>query len=145
MWHAVKQYSRQVVILKLALIFDGLAPVSATGLAANWNRFNFLLGHVSVQTTEKYVGCKLRLREAVNDQIGIEPSQQGLVGRCPVSRTTQDLGSQKSRFVCPGKKSVRCASQASKSGGVLCESTFCELWRLCWCVWRQFPAGRRIR
>jgi hypothetical protein len=40
-WHAVKQYSRQVVILKLALIFDGLAPVSATGLAANWNRFNF--------------------------------------------------------------------------------------------------------
>jgi len=40
-WHVVKQYSRQVVILKLALIFDGLAPVSATGLAANWNRFNF--------------------------------------------------------------------------------------------------------
>jgi hypothetical protein len=40
-WHVVKQYSRQVVILKLALIFDGLAPVSATALAANWNRFNF--------------------------------------------------------------------------------------------------------
>jgi len=26
-----------------------------------------------VQTTEKYLGCKQRLREAVNDKIGIEP------------------------------------------------------------------------
>jgi hypothetical protein len=32
-----------------------------------------LLGHVSVQTTEKYLGCKRQLRAAVNDQIGIEP------------------------------------------------------------------------
>jgi hypothetical protein len=32
-----------------------------------------LLGHVSVQITEKYLGCKQRLREAVNDKIGIEP------------------------------------------------------------------------
>jgi hypothetical protein len=28
---------------------------------------------VSVQTTEKYLGCKQRLREAVNDRMGIEP------------------------------------------------------------------------
>jgi hypothetical protein len=28
---------------------------------------------ISVQTTEKYLGCKQRLREAVNDKIGIEP------------------------------------------------------------------------
>ena len=33
--------------------------------------------HVSVQTTEKYLDCKQRLREAVNDQIGIEPAMQG--------------------------------------------------------------------
>ena len=37
-------------------------------------QIQFLLGHVSVQTTEKYLGCKQHLREAVNDQIGIEPS-----------------------------------------------------------------------
>jgi len=37
-------------------------------------QIQFLLGHVSVQTTEKYLGCKQRLREAVNDEIGIEPS-----------------------------------------------------------------------
>lgn len=33
----------------------------------------FLLGHVSVQTTERYLGCKQRLRNAVNDRIGLEP------------------------------------------------------------------------
>jgi integrase len=36
-------------------------------------QIQFLLGHVSVQTTEKYLGCKQRFREAVNDEIGIEP------------------------------------------------------------------------
>ena len=36
-------------------------------------QIQFLLGHVSVQTTEKYLGCKQQLRVAVNDQPGIEP------------------------------------------------------------------------
>jgi integrase len=37
-------------------------------------QIQFLLGHVSVQTTEKYLGCKQRFRAAVNDRIGIEPT-----------------------------------------------------------------------
>jgi hypothetical protein len=32
------------------------------------------VGHVSVQTTERYLGCKQRIRSAVNDRIGIEPN-----------------------------------------------------------------------
>jgi site-specific recombinase XerD len=36
-------------------------------------QIQFLLGHVSVQTTEKYLECKQKLRVAVNDRIGIEP------------------------------------------------------------------------
>jgi hypothetical protein len=40
--------------------------------ATNWSRFNFLLGHVSVQTTERYLGCTQRISSAVNDRIGIE-------------------------------------------------------------------------
>ena len=36
-------------------------------------QIQFLLGHVSDQTTERYLGCKQRLRDAVNDSIGIEP------------------------------------------------------------------------
>jgi integrase len=38
-------------------------------------QIQFLLGHVSVQTTERYLGCKQRFRNAVNDRIGIEPDQ----------------------------------------------------------------------
>ncbi|MEG9433732.1 tyrosine-type recombinase/integrase [Terriglobus sp. ADX1] len=37
-------------------------------------QIQFLLGHVSVQTTERYLGCKQRLQNAVNDQIGLEPA-----------------------------------------------------------------------
>ena len=36
-------------------------------------QIQFLLGHVSVQTTERYLGCKQRISGAVNDRIGIEP------------------------------------------------------------------------
>ena len=35
-------------------------------------QIQFLLGHVSVQTTEQYVGCKQKLQQAVNDKIGLE-------------------------------------------------------------------------
>jgi hypothetical protein len=39
-------------------------------------QIQFLLGHVSVQTTERYLGCKQRLNGAVNDRIGIEPEKE---------------------------------------------------------------------
>jgi hypothetical protein len=45
---------------------------SVTPLEANWSRSKFLLGHVSIQTTERYLGCKQRIRSAVNERIGIE-------------------------------------------------------------------------
>ena len=40
------------------------------------DQIQFLLGHVSIQTTERYLGCKQKLRCAVNDRIGIEPDAQ---------------------------------------------------------------------
>ena len=43
-------------------------------------QIQFLLGHVSVQTTERYLGCKQRIRSAVNDRIGIELAQKPLGG-----------------------------------------------------------------
>jgi len=40
------------------------------------DQIQFLLGHVSIQTTERYLGCKQDLRCAVNDHIGIEPDAE---------------------------------------------------------------------
>jgi integrase len=60
---------------------DGVAPHDLRRTCARLchlaggelEQIQFLLGHVSVQTTERYLGCKQRLRDAVNDHIGIEP------------------------------------------------------------------------
>lgn len=41
-------------------------------------QIQFLLGHVSVQTTERYLGCKQRFHNAANDRIGLEPDRPGL-------------------------------------------------------------------
>ena len=49
------------------------APVSATSAGGELDQIQFLLGHVSIQTTERYLGCKQKLRIAVNDRLGIEP------------------------------------------------------------------------
>ena len=37
-------------------------------------QIQFLLGHVSIETTERYLGCKQRFQNAVNDAIGLEPA-----------------------------------------------------------------------
>jgi hypothetical protein len=47
-----------------------LCPTSGGEL----EQIQFLLGHVSVQAAERYLGCKQRIRSAVNDRIGIEPN-----------------------------------------------------------------------
>jgi integrase len=48
-------------------------PGCAIPLEANWNKIQFLLGHRSVETTERYLGSRQRLVHAVNDRLGIEP------------------------------------------------------------------------
>jgi site-specific recombinase XerD len=37
------------------------------------DQIQFLLGHVSIQTTPRYLGCKQKLHDAVNDRMGVEP------------------------------------------------------------------------
>jgi site-specific recombinase XerD len=73
-WHVVKEYAGRA----------GIAKLSPHDCRRTWARLchaaggeleqiQFLLGHVSVETTERYLGCKQRLRSAVNDRIGLEP------------------------------------------------------------------------
>ena len=74
-WHVVKTYAMKLGIPKLAphdLRRSCARLCHAAG--GELEQIQFLLGHVSVQTTERYLGCKQRLREAVNDRIGIEPT-----------------------------------------------------------------------
>jgi site-specific recombinase XerD len=74
-WHVVKQYAGQAGILNLAPHDLRRSCARLCHCAGGeLEQIQFLLGHVSVQTTEKYLGCKQRLKNAVNDHIGIEPS-----------------------------------------------------------------------
>lgn len=74
-WHIVTEAAKTI----------GVAKISPHDLRRSWARLchssgreleqiQFLLGHVSVQTTERYLGFKRRIRSAVNDRIGIEPN-----------------------------------------------------------------------
>ena len=74
-WHVVKQYAGQLGLSRLAPhdLRRSCARLCYRA-GGELEQIQFLLGHVSVQTTEKYLGCKQRLNEAVNDRIGIEPS-----------------------------------------------------------------------
>ena len=73
-WHIVKESAKTVGIAKLAphdLRRTCARLCHASG--GELEQIQFLLGHISVQTTERYLGCKQRIRSAVNDRIGIEP------------------------------------------------------------------------
>jgi integrase len=73
-WHVVREFAEKAGIDKLAphdLRRTCARLCHAAG--GELEQIQFLLGHVSIQTTERYLGCKQRIRSAVNDRIGIEP------------------------------------------------------------------------
>ena len=71
-WYAVKRCAKRAGI-------DHLAPHDLRrscarlchGCGGELEQIQFLLGHASVQMTERYIGCKQKLKEAVNDRFGI--------------------------------------------------------------------------
>jgi site-specific recombinase XerD len=74
-WHVVKEFATRIGVNKLAP--HDLRRTCARFCRAaggELEQIQFLLGHVSVQTTERHLGCTQRISSAVNDRIGIEPA-----------------------------------------------------------------------
>lgn len=73
-WHAVKEYGAKLAMPELARhdLRGSLASMCHVA-SGELEQIQFLSGHVSVQTTEKYLGCNHRIRNAINDRIAIEP------------------------------------------------------------------------
>jgi integrase len=74
-WHVVKEFAAKIGVTKLAphdLRRSCARLCRAAG--GELEQIHFLLGHVSVQTTERYPGCTQRIASAVNDKIRIEPT-----------------------------------------------------------------------
>ncbi len=78
MWHVVKEFAAKIGITKLAPHDLSSELRSACCRAAggeSLEQIQFLSGDVSVQTTERYLGCTQRISIGhVNDRIGIEPA-----------------------------------------------------------------------
>jgi integrase len=72
-WHVVKEFATKIGVSKLAP-HDLRRTCARLCRAAGGEleQIQFLLGHISVQTTERYLGCTQRIASAVNDRIGIE-------------------------------------------------------------------------
>jgi integrase len=71
-WYAVKRCARQAGIYNLAP--HDLRRTCARlchGCGGELEQIQFLLGHASVQTTERYIGNKQKFQDAVNDRLGI--------------------------------------------------------------------------
>jgi Phage integrase family len=93
-WHIVKDSAKRVGLEKLAphdLRRTCARLCHASG--GELEQIQFLLGHVSIQTTERYLGCKQRIRSAVNDRIGIEPGRNAPpVWECSSMARTRVVG-----------------------------------------------------
>src|SRR5258705_3272721 len=79
LWHVVKEFAAKIGVTKLAphdLRRSCARLCRASG--GELEQIQFLLGHVSVQTTERYLGCTQRISSAVGDRIGNEPERRGL-------------------------------------------------------------------
>ncbi len=74
LWEVVRKAAKMADIEKLAPHDLRRTCARLCHLAGGeLDQIQFLLGHVSIQTTERYLGCKQKLRHAVNDKLGIEP------------------------------------------------------------------------
>ena len=77
-WHVVNKYCRSVGLEHVAPhdLRRTCAKLCHTS-GGELEQIQFLLVHVSVQTTERYLGCKQNLTHPVNDRFEIAPVTPG--------------------------------------------------------------------
>jgi integrase len=74
-WHVVKAAAKRADIKDLAPHDLRRTCARLCHIAGGeLEQIQFLLGHASAQTTEHYLGCKQKLKQAVNDNLGLEDS-----------------------------------------------------------------------
>lgn len=72
-WHVVKAAAKRVGMQTLAPHDLRRTCAQLCHLAGGeLEQIQFLLGHASVETTGRYLGCMQKLRHAVNDNLGLE-------------------------------------------------------------------------
>ena len=77
MWYVVRNFAKSVGIEKIAPHDLRRSCARSCHVAGGeLEQILFLLGHVSVQSTERYLGSKQNIRDAVNGHIGIEPQSE---------------------------------------------------------------------
>jgi len=73
-WHVVKQAVARMNLHRIAPHDLRRSCARLCHVAGGeQEQIQLLLGHATVQTTERYIGCNQRLRLTVNDRLGIEP------------------------------------------------------------------------
>jgi len=74
-WYVVRNFAKSVGIEKIAPHDLRRSCARLCHVAGGeLEQIQFLLGHVSVQTTERYLGSKQKIKDAVNNHIGVEPT-----------------------------------------------------------------------
>jgi site-specific recombinase XerD len=75
-WYVVRDFAKSIGIEKIAPHDLRRSCARLCHVAGGeLEQIQFLLGHVSVQTTERYLGSKQKIKDAVNDHIGVEPAE----------------------------------------------------------------------
>jgi site-specific recombinase XerD len=73
-WHIVTKYARQLGLVDKLAHHDMRRTCAklCRESGGDLEQIQFLLGHASIQTTERYLGSRQNLKEAVNDRLGLD-------------------------------------------------------------------------
>jgi site-specific recombinase XerD len=74
-WYVVRNFAKSIGIERIAPHDLRRSCARLCHVAGGeLEQIQFLLGHVSVQTTERYLSSKQKIKDAVNDHVGVEPT-----------------------------------------------------------------------